>query len=72
MGTRGTFSNLKLDYSLALYQMKVKDQLVARRTGDDEFVGINAGETDFLGLEIDLNYSLIESEFWQIKHRNLL
>lgn len=70
LGTRGTFAKLKLDYSLALYQMKVKDQLVARRTGDDEFVGINAGETDFLGLEIDLNYSLIDSEFWQIKHRN--
>jgi iron complex outermembrane receptor protein len=50
--------------------MKIKDQLVARRTGDDEFVGINAGETDFLGVEIDLNYSLFESDFWQIKHRN--
>ena len=70
LGTRGTFTNLKLDYSLALYQMKVKDQLVARRTGDDEFVGINAGETDFLGLEIDVNYILIESDFWQINHRN--
>ncbi|MFD1315385.1 TonB-dependent receptor [Namhaeicola litoreus] len=70
MGARGTFKNLKLDYSLSLYQMKVKDQLVARRTGDDEFVGINAGETDFVGIEIDLNYPLLTSDFWQIKHRN--
>jgi iron complex outermembrane receptor protein len=36
--------------------------LVARRTSEDEFIGINAGKTQHDGLEFNLNYNWIKSE----------
>ena len=34
----------KLDYSVSFYSMYIKDLLVARRTAEDQFVGVNAGK----------------------------
>jgi len=41
---------------VAVYQMDVKNLLVAERIGDDQFVGRNAGKTRHQGLEAAINY----------------
>jgi iron complex outermembrane receptor protein len=46
----------KLHLLLALYQMDVRNLLVAERIGDDQFVGRNAGKTRHQGLEAAINY----------------
>lgn len=41
---------------VALYTIQVSDLLVARRVGNDQYVGVNAGKTDHNGVEVLLNY----------------
>ncbi|HSQ45626.1 MAG TPA: TonB-dependent receptor, partial [Lutibacter sp.] len=72
IGSRGLAFNNKLTYDVAIYQMNVKDLLVAKRVGEDEYVGVNAGKTSYTGLEITGNYFLIKSENFNVKHRNNL
>ena len=62
IGSRGNFIQNKLFYDVAIYRMNVNNLLVARRTSEDEFIGINAGSTQYNGLEITLNYNIIQSE----------
>ena len=45
---------------VAIFFMNIKDQLVAQRVGDDQYVGVNAGKTLHQGIEIAANYN------WQI------
>ncbi|MGQ2985262.1 TonB-dependent receptor [Flavobacterium sp.] len=45
---------------ISLYRMQVKDLLVAQRVGDDQYVGVNAGETLHQGVETSINHH------WQI------
>ncbi len=54
VGLRGFFNRLTFD--LTFYRMQVQNLLVSRRTADDQFIGINAGETSHQGVE--LSYSL--------------
>lgn len=65
VGVRGQTLLKRLRYDLSIYTMRIKDLLVARRTGDDQFVGINAGKTVHNGLEALLDYSFLQSEQWQ-------
>lgn len=46
------------------YYMKVKNLLVARRTAEDAYMGINAGSTIHPGIEIKLDYKLIDKPTW--------
>ena len=62
IGNRGVFIQNKLFYDIALYRMNVKNLLVARRTSEDEFIGINAGSTQYNGLEITMNYYFLQSK----------
>lgn len=48
--------NFKIDFTL--YQMNVRNLLVAERVGDDQFIGRNAGKTKHQGLELALSYLL--------------
>ncbi len=68
VGTRGTNQNGSLWWDLSIYLMDINDLLVARRIGDDQFIGINAGQTQHLGLELSLNYQLTseagQHNFW--------
>jgi len=50
--------NKKLYTEITLYRMQISDLLVARRVGDDQYVGINAGKTLHQGIELSLNYNL--------------
>jgi iron complex outermembrane receptor protein len=65
IGARGNLIKNRLFYDFALYSMQIRNLLVARRTGDDAFIGINAGKTTHNGLEINLNYQAIQDkQFW--------
>jgi len=64
IGSRGSDSKGKLWWDVSFFQMNIRDLLVARRVGDDQFVGINAGKTSHMGLELALNY-YIHLNGWQ-------
>ncbi|MCF6222993.1 MAG: TonB-dependent receptor [Flavobacteriaceae bacterium] len=72
IGSRGSFINNIFNYDIAIYQMNVKDLLVARRTSDDEFIGVNAGETSYNGIEFTLNYHLIKTKAIKLSHLNAM
>lgn len=41
---------------VVLYALQIDNLLVARRIAEDQYVGINAGESSHLGMEVVLNY----------------
>jgi iron complex outermembrane recepter protein len=55
-GLRGKLLGNRLYYDISLYRMYIRNLLVARRTGEDAFVGVNAGKTSHTGLEFDFRY----------------
>ncbi len=57
IGTKGQVFKDKLFIDLAYFLMHVKNLIVARRTAEDEFVGVNAGKTIHKGLETTINYN---------------
>ena len=60
IGGKFYFFNKKLYTEIAVYRMEIKDLLVAKRVGDDQYVGANAGKTFHEGIEVTLNHN------WQI------
>ncbi len=62
VGTRTAFINNRLQLNLALYKMDVENLLVARRTGNDQFIGVNAGKTQHNGLEFILKYEWLKND----------
>lgn len=62
IGTRATLSNNRLQFNLAIYRLDVRNLLVVRRTTQDQFIGVNAGQTLHDGLEISLNSTLIKKQ----------
>jgi iron complex outermembrane receptor protein len=59
LGTQLFLLDKKLNMLLAVYQMDVRNLLVAERVGDDQFIGKNAGKTKHRGIELALNYRWI-------------
>ncbi len=57
IGQKSWFLNKKLHTEISVYHMQIKDLLVARRVGDDQYVGINAGETLHQGIEVLAEYT---------------
>jgi iron complex outermembrane recepter protein len=57
VGGKFYFFNRTFYVDIALYRMEIKDLLVAKRIGDDQYVGVNAGETLHQGIELSLNHS---------------
>jgi len=51
----------------SVYRMQIKDLLVAQRVGDDQYVGINAGETLHQGIEVSVNYNWQVNRFFSIE-----
>lgn len=72
LGSRGKLINNIFNYELSLYLMDIENLLVPRRIGDDQFIGVNAGKTLHKGIEIALNYFLVNKEKLQLSHRNSL
>lgn len=67
LGTRMSLYNNRLQLNLAVYKMNIKNLLVARRTTEDQFIGLNAGKTIHNGLELSINYQWIESDAVSLK-----
>ena len=70
IGSRGNFIKDIFNYELSIYYMDVDDLLVARRIGDDEYIGVNAGKTIHKGMEISLNYFILNKPAIQLSHKN--
>ncbi|MCP4882936.1 MAG: TonB-dependent receptor [Flavobacteriales bacterium] len=70
IGSRGKVIKDIFNYEIYVYLMDIDNLLVARRTGDDQFIGVNAGKTIHKGLEIALNYFLINKKQVQLSHSN--
>lgn len=57
IGGKFYFLNKRLYTEIAIYRMEIKDLLVAKRVGDDQYVGANAGKTFHEGIEVTLNHN---------------
>ncbi|RTY96065.1 TonB-dependent receptor [Flavobacterium sp. GT3R68] len=65
VGFKGNWS-AKLYTEVTLYSTQIKNLLVARRTADDQYVGINAGSSSHSGLEFIINYKLYDGQHFQL------
>ena len=66
LGGKFYFFNRKLYTEVAVYRMEIKDLLVAKRVGDDQYVGLNAGKTFHEGIEITLNHNWQMNRFFSM------
>jgi iron complex outermembrane receptor protein len=60
VGGKFYLADRNLYAEVSLYRMQIKDLLVAQRVGDDQYIGVNAGETLHEGVEASINYN------WQL------
>ncbi|MHC0447204.1 TonB-dependent receptor [Flavobacterium sp. 3-218] len=56
-GGKFHFFNKKLYTEIAVFRMEIKDLLVAKRIGDDQYEGVNAGKTFHEGIEVSLRHN---------------
>ena len=56
----------KLYTEISFFSTQISNLLVARRTADDQYIGINAGESSHKGIELLVNYQLIKTSQWEI------
>lgn len=66
LGFKGNWIGNRLYTEATLFTTQIENLLVARRTADDQYVGINAGSSSHSGLEFFVNYKLLESAKFQI------
>ncbi len=58
LGTNLYLDDKKFNINLVIYQMDIRNLLVAERVGEDQFIGKNAGKTKHQGLELAMDYSI--------------
>jgi len=63
LGSKGNIGK-SVFYEFSAYYMKVKNLLVAQRVGEDQYLGINAGGTNHPGIEMKIDYRLINRPHW--------
>lgn len=66
LGFKGNWFASKLHTELAFYSTQISNLLVARRTAEDQFVGINAGESSHRGIEFSANYAVLKTAKFEI------
>ena len=66
IGFKGNWFANKLYTELTLFSTQIENLLVARRTADDQYVGINAGSSSHPGVEFLVNFKLLDSKNFQI------
>lgn len=66
LGFKGNWFNNKLYSELTFFSIQIENLLVAQRTGNDQYVGVNAGSSSHPGLEILLNYKIQMGTNFQI------
>ena len=60
IGFRSQFSD-KIQFSANYFRIYINNLLVARRTGEDAYIGVNAGKSIHPGLETEIRWNLINS-----------
>lgn len=66
IGFKGNFLKNKIYTEFNFYTTKIKNLLVARRVAEDQYVGINAGESLHQGIEFLINGKMISTEKIQL------
>ncbi|KIO54106.1 TonB-dependent receptor [Flavobacterium hibernum] len=66
VGGKFYFFNKNLYTEFAIYRMEIKDLLVAKRIGDDQYEGINAGKTFHEGIEISAKHNWIINSIFSL------
>jgi iron complex outermembrane receptor protein len=66
LGWKARGLNDKLYTEVSFFSTQISNLLVARRTAEDQFIGINAGESSHKGVELMLNYQLIKTSEWEL------
>jgi iron complex outermembrane recepter protein len=66
IGFKGNFLKNKMYTEVNIYVTTIKNLLVARRIAEDQYVGINAGESLHQGIEFLINGKLLSTEKIQL------
>ncbi len=66
LGFKGNWFVNQLYTALTLFSTQIENVLVAQRTADDQYVGVNAGSSSHPGIELLVNYTLFESSKFQV------
>ncbi|MCG9970827.1 TonB-dependent receptor [Christiangramia crocea] len=66
VGFKGNWLNNRLYTEVSLYSIQINDLLVARRVGEDQYVGLNAGKADRTGIEFTSSYVSSFTEDFQL------
>ena len=65
-GGKFYFFNKNLYTEFAVYRMEIKDLLVAKRIGDDQYEGVNAGKTLHEGIEVLAKHNWTINRFFTL------
>lgn len=63
VGSRGKMIGGKWDYDITFYRMRIYDLLVSKRVEEDQYLGLNAGLTQHLGVETLVQFN--PNHYWQ-------
>ncbi|WMI67119.1 TonB-dependent receptor [Aestuariibaculum sp. YM273] len=66
IGSRSTFFNNRLLCYVSAYRLNISDLLVAKRTGNDEYIGLNAGKTQHDGIELSGTFKWFKNKTYQL------
>ena len=66
LGFKGNWFGNQLYTELTFFSTQIENLLVAQRTAEDQYVGINAGSSSHPGIEFFVNYKLLETLKFQI------
>jgi iron complex outermembrane receptor protein len=66
IGFKGNWLGNKLYTEVALFSAQIENLLVARRTAEDQYVGLNAGLSSHPGIEFTVNYNVVQSDYFQV------
>ena len=66
IGWKARSLDQKLHTEISFFSTQISNLLVARRTAEDQYIGINAGESSHKGVELLLNYQLLKTEPWEL------
>ena len=67
VGFKGNWLSNRLYTELNLYSIQIRNLLVARRVGQDQYVGVNAGKSDHNGIEFTSAFQTMLASNFQLK-----
>lgn len=67
IGFKGNWLSNKIYTEVNLYSIQIRNLLVARRVGQDQYVGVNAGKADHNGIEFSSAYQTYLNDEFQLR-----